>query len=61
MTSILINEEAEDSFDITVQDPQSAMKQLIDQGKERGFISMTELKKKSSGKTVHAGKVGRTK
>ena len=45
MTSILINEEAEDSFDINVQDPQLAMKNLIDQGKERGFISMTELKK----------------
>ena len=45
MTSILINEDAEESFDITVQDPQSAMKQLIDQGKERGFISLTDLKK----------------
>ena len=45
MTSILINEDAEDNFDINVQDPQSAIKRLIDQGKERGFISLTELKK----------------
>ena len=45
MTSILINDDSEESFEVSALDPQLVMKQLIDQGKERGFISMSDLKK----------------
>ena len=46
MTSILLNDDNDVSFETNVQDSQTLIKQMIEQGKERGFISMTELKKK---------------
>ncbi|MBQ7412913.1 MAG: RNA polymerase sigma factor RpoD [Alphaproteobacteria bacterium] len=45
MTSILLNDDNDVSFETNVQDSQTLIKQMIEQGKERGFISMTELKK----------------
>lgn len=46
MTSITMNEETTVvSFDDVTPDSKAMMKRLIDQGKERGFISMDQLKK----------------
>ena len=46
MTSILMTDDNNDiSFDTNVMDQKSVLRKLIDQGKERGFISMDELKK----------------
>lgn len=46
MTSILLNEENQsDTFDMDVMDPKYQVQELIEQGKERGFISMSVLKK----------------
>lgn len=46
MTSILLNEENQsDTFDMDVADPKYQVQELIEQGKERGFISMSVLKK----------------
>ena len=46
MTSILLNDEvSEDSFSMDVSDSKSLMKRLIEQGKDRGFVYMTDLKK----------------
>lgn len=46
MTSILMNDDAVDMpFETETADARSLMKKLIDQGKERGFLSMAALKK----------------
>lgn len=46
MTSTMMNEETSGvSFEGVIPDSKSMMKKLIDQGKERGFISMEQLKK----------------
>ena len=46
MTSILMTDDNNDSsFDSNMLDQKSVLRKLIDQGKERGFISMGELKK----------------
>ena len=46
MTSILLTDDNNDvSFDANITDQKSVLRKLIDQGKDRGFISMEELKK----------------
>lgn len=46
MTSILLTDDNNDvSFDANMMDQKSVLRKLIDQGKDRGFISMEELKK----------------
>jgi len=46
MNSIAMNEDfSTDSSEISVVDSKTLMKKLIEKGKERGFLSMTELKK----------------
>lgn len=45
MTSILLEEDNDDSFDISVQESQTVVKNLIAQAKDRGFVSMAELKR----------------
>ncbi len=46
MTSILLNDEvSEDSFSMDNSDSKSLMKRLIEQGKDRGFVYMADLKK----------------
>lgn len=46
MTSILMTDDNNGiSFDTNMLDQKSILKKLIDQGKDRGFISMAELKK----------------
>ncbi len=46
MTSILLTDDNNDvSFDSNIMDQKSVLRKLIDQGKDRGFISMEELKK----------------
>ena len=46
MNSIAANEDfSTDSAEVSVVDSKALMKKLIEKGKERGFLSMTELKK----------------
>ncbi|MBQ9738087.1 MAG: RNA polymerase sigma factor RpoD, partial [Alphaproteobacteria bacterium] len=46
MNSIAANEDfSTDSAEVSVVDSKTLMKKLIEKGKERGFLSMTELKK----------------
>ena len=45
MTSILLEEDNDDSFEISAQESQTVVRNLIAQAKDRGFVSMAELRR----------------